>query len=117
VIALDLPELALGPRIDLVLQGLGHVGATEMWMVTPKSVAEAVQSQLQGKPVRFLSLSQFLSLIEKLSVVGPALDEVAQAAGAVRQPARHVLAAQAEDQGLGGIVGDAGGGTPRALSR
>jgi hypothetical protein len=75
VIALDLPELALGPRVDLVLQGLGRVGATEMWVVTPQSVAEAVQSQLQGKPVRFLTLSQFLSLIEKLSVVGPALDE------------------------------------------
>ena len=75
VIAVDLPELALGPRVQLELQGLGHVGATEMWVVTPESVAEEVQSRLQGKPVRFLSLSQFLSLLEKLSVVGPALDE------------------------------------------
>jgi len=75
VIALDLPELALGPRVQLVLEGLGRVGATEMWVVTPQSVTEAVQSQLQGKPVRFLSLSQFLSLIEKLSVVGPALGD------------------------------------------
>jgi len=74
-IALDLPEVALGPRVHLVLQDLDRVGATEMWVVTPERVAEAVQSQLQGKPVRFLSLSQFLSLIEKLSAVGPALDE------------------------------------------
>jgi hypothetical protein len=75
VIALDLPELALGPRVQLVLQGLGRVGATELWVVTPESVGEEVQSRLDGKPVRFLSLFQFLSLIEKLSVVGPAFDE------------------------------------------
>lgn len=75
VIALDLPESELGPHASLVAGGLGRIGATELWVVTPQGVGEALHSQLAGQPVRLISFADFLSLLEKLAIVGPTFQQ------------------------------------------